>query len=65
MGKVAVNNQGKGRGPQRENGEEVWEVADKDGDLSDTDSETDTYGEDCVWGHSGVNAEAYKRKMVI
>jgi len=31
------------------NEEEVREVADEDGDLSGTDSETDTHGEDGVW----------------
>ena len=52
---------GNGRGLQGGNGEEVREVADEDGDLSGTDTD----GEDGVWGHSGVNAEAYKRRMVI
>ena len=56
---------GNGRGPQGENVEEVREVADEDGDLSGTDSETDTDGEDSVWGHFGVNAEAYKKRIVI
>ena len=33
--------------------------------MSDTDSESDGEGGEEVWGRSGVNAETYKRKMVI
>jgi len=34
-------------------------------DLSGTDSELEVDGEEDVWGRSRVNAETYKRKMVI
>ena len=33
--------------------------------MSGTDSESDGEGEEDVWSRSEVNAETYKRKMVI
>jgi len=33
--------------------------------LSGTDLELEVDGEEVVWGRSEVNAESYKRKMVI
>jgi len=33
--------------------------------LSGTDLESEADGEEVVWGSLGVNAESYKRKMVI
>ena len=36
-----------------------------DCEMSGTDSESEVEGEEVVWGRSGVNAESYRRKMVI
>ena len=45
--------------------QDVCEGQRGDSDMSGSDSESDVEGEEHVWGRSGVNAEAYKRKMVI
>jgi len=61
--KVLQNNQGVCRdmkGGQRKPCETLAEES----DLSGTDLESEGDGEEGVWGHSGVNAETYKRKMV-
>jgi len=52
---------GKARGVE----EEVRQEPAEESDLSGTNSESEADGEEVVWGRSGVNAESYKRKMVI
>jgi len=53
------------RGRARGVEEEVRQEPAEESDLSGTDSESEAEGEEVVWGRSGVNAEWYKKKMVI
>ena len=43
----------------------VCEGEDGESERSDTDLESDGEGGEVLWGRSGVNAETYKRKMVV
>jgi len=52
---------GKARGVE----EEVRQEPAEESDLSGTNSESEADDEEVVWGSSGVNAESYKKKMVI
>ena len=61
---VVHNNQGVHRDSEGVE-EQVCEIPTKEFDLSRTESELEVDAEEGVWGRSGVNAETYKRKMVI
>jgi len=45
--------------------EDVGKAADVDFDDVESESDSDTEGEVGVWSASGVNSEAYKRRMAV